>query len=107
MPKCCYYLDGDGDERLICTTDEDCPKIPGWTFQAYWGVGDCEDCDIIDVSGDEDGGGDGQPHFVVPERQVMFLEWLEDAIRADGVVQKLKEIFGDWPPPPRPPIPHK
>ena len=41
--RCCYYERGS-ETKSVCTTDDACPVLIGWTLVGSWGVDDCADC---------------------------------------------------------------
>jgi hypothetical protein len=48
MKKCCLYQGSDRKRFLICTSDQECPKLnDGSTLVGSWNVGSCDECRII------------------------------------------------------------
>ncbi len=95
MPQCCLYERSNGQRWTYCTTDAQCSNIPGDTFLASWGVGDCADC-LGTITPPDDGG-----RVVVPAARHPIFEMLELLEKAPLLVEKLKALGYDPTKPPK------
>lgn len=87
--RCCLYERG-GEDRYICTTDDECPELEGWRFVGSWGVDSCDDCK------GERGAATSRDDLVIRLPPPEFLELSEEQARSVRfILEWLKEHYGD------------
>jgi len=93
--KCCYYERGS-ETKYICTTDDSCPNLAGWTLVGSWGVNDCANCF---ASGEEESESDETSEELLAHR--LFPDYEEQIRKAICMAHWIKEhwdeIFGGHP----------